>query len=141
MFSVKAVISRIISSVEFGVDRAAVAAFISIYRREFPTSDCIVGTISIDRFNKIPAPRSEIIRTVPASCGIGGVVISAIIGRRQASASKVVKPPSFEIITFADCISFSISSEYPITLTGNLACLAISTASCEDLHFPARKIA
>ena len=36
---------------------------------------------------------------------VGGVIASAIIGRRQASASKVVRPPSFEIITFAACIS------------------------------------
>ena len=60
---------------------------------------------------KITAPRVLISRTVPASCGIGRVVASAIIGKPHAIASNVVSPPSFEIMTFADCISFSISSE------------------------------
>ena len=71
----------------------------------------IVGTMSMLFLRSMPAPRFSISLTVPASCGIGGVVASAMIGSRQARASNVVRPPSFETITFADCISFSISSE------------------------------
>jgi hypothetical protein len=63
--------------------------------------------MSAARSNSTPAPRRASICAAPDSCGIGGVVASAMIGTRAANASKVVRPPSFEIITLAACINCS----------------------------------
>ena len=68
------------------------------------------GTMSPARFKSTPAPRRSSMCAAPDSCGMGGVVVSAMMGTRHESASKVVRPPSFETMTFAACINFSTCS-------------------------------
>src|ERR1043166_4200034 len=82
----KALISRMMYSMEFGIVRHAVAAFMSVYRAGSPIRLRIVGTISALRLSIMPAPHSLMSLTVPASCGMGRVVACAMIGRQIGRA-------------------------------------------------------